>query len=269
MTGAGRPVIGVTTQTLEEKPDELPLSWIMSQRYVRTLTASGAIPWIVPLLDDSVTLRAIYDRLDGIFLPGGVDIDPSSYNEERTEASGRSDPDRDRTEIMLAEWAMRDKKPILAVCRGAQLLAVAAGGALYQDVTSEYPCAIRHDYFPKAGVHTRQDLVHPVEVIAGTRLSRLLGTDTVVVNSMHHQGIKRLEPTLIANAFSPDGLIEGVESAGEDFVLGVQWHPEDLADSEPRMRSLFDAFIAAASEWRNAAIGEPLEVRRRPSSASS
>jgi putative glutamine amidotransferase len=164
---------------------------------------------------------------------------------------------------------MRDGKPILAVCRGAQLLAVAAGGALYQDVTAEYPCAIRHDYFPKAGVHTRQDLVHPVEVVAGTRLSRLIGTDTVVVNSMHHQGIKRLEPSLIANAFSPDGLIEGVESPGEDFVVGVQWHPEDLADSEPRMRSLFDAFIDAASEWRNAAIGDPLEIRRRPSSASS
>jgi putative glutamine amidotransferase len=256
MTGEFRPVIGITTQTLEEIPDELPRCWIMGQRYVNTLTASGAVPWIVPLLDDAETLRAIYDKLDGIFLPGGLDIDPGSYNEERTNASGRSDPDRDRTEIMLAEWAMSDGKPILAVCRGVQLLAVAAGGTLYQDVTSEYPCAIRHDYFPKAGEHSRDDLVHPVEVVPDTRLSRLLGTSTVLVNSMHHQGIKTLAPTLIANAFSPDGLIEGVESADDDFVLGVQWHPEDLANSEPKMRALFDAFIAAASAWRSESHGQ-------------
>ncbi|MEO8193262.1 MAG: gamma-glutamyl-gamma-aminobutyrate hydrolase family protein [Gemmatimonadales bacterium] len=249
MTVETRPVIGVTTQTLEEIPDELPRCWIMSQRYVRTLTASGAIPWIVPLLDDPATLRAIYERLDGVFLPGGVDIDPGSYNEARTEACGRVDPDRDRTEIMLADWAMKDGKPILAVCRGAQLLSVAAGGSLYQDVASEYPGAIKHDYFPKAGVTTRQDLVHPVNVVADTRLSRLLGTGRFLVNSMHHQGIKELAPTLVANAFAPDGLIEGVESQDDDFVLGVQWHPEDLADADPAMRKLFDAFVGAAAAW--------------------
>ncbi|MBA3342598.1 MAG: gamma-glutamyl-gamma-aminobutyrate hydrolase family protein [Gemmatimonadaceae bacterium] len=249
MMGSTRPVIGITTQTLEEIPDELPRCWIMRQRYVRTLTASGAVPWIVPLIDDPETLRAIYDRLDGIFLPGGVDIDPGAYDEAPTSACGRVDPDRDRTEITLAAWAMKDRKPILAVCRGAQLLTVAAGGALYQDLGSEYPGAIKHDYFPKAGAHTRQDLVHPVDIVADTRLSRVLGTNTVLVNSMHHQGIKRLAPTLIANAFAPDGLIEGVESAEDDFVLGVQWHPEDLADSEPKMRRLFDAFIEEAAAW--------------------
>ncbi len=246
---AMRPVIGVTMQTLEEIPDELPRCWIMSQRYVRTLTASGAIPWLVPLLDDEATLRAIYDKVDGIFLPGGVDIDPESYNETRRETCGRVDPDRDRTEIMMADWAMKDGKPILAVCRGAQLLSVAAGGSLYQDVTSEYPGAIKHDYWPKAGVSTRQDLVHSVDVVPDTRLGRLLGTSGFLVNSMHHQGIKELPPKLVANAFAPDGLIEGVESTDDDFVLGVQWHPEDLADSDPSMRKLFDAFVSAATAW--------------------
>lgn len=247
---APRPVIGVTTQTLEEIPDELPRCWIMSQRYVRTLTASGAVPWIVPLVDDPDTLREIYERLDGVFLPGGVDIDPDSYNEPRSSACGRIDVDRDRTELKLAEWAMRDGKPILAVCRGAQLLTVAGGGSLYQDLDKEYPGAIKHDYFPKAGTHTRQDLVHSVSVVADTRLGRLLGTDSVQVNSMHHQGIKRLAPSLVANAFAPDGLIEGVESPNAEFVLGVQWHPEDLADSDAQMRRLFDAFIEAALKRR-------------------
>lgn len=250
MTAATRPVIGVTTQTLEEIPDELPRCWIMSQRYVRTLTASGAVPWIVPLLDDPETLREIYDRVDGLFLPGGVDVDPVSYNEEKLASCGRVDPDRDRTEIKLAEWAMRDRKPILAVCRGAQILSVAAGGTLYQDLGSEYPDAIKHDYWPKVGARTRQDLAHPVNVVANTRLNRLLGTDTVLVNSMHHQGIKKLAPTLIANAFAPDGLIEGVESNDDNFVVGVQWHPEDLADIDPNMRRLFDAFIEAARGYR-------------------
>lgn len=246
MIAATRPAIGITTQTLEEIPDELPRCWIMSQRYVKTLIASGAIPWIVPLLDDQDTLRSIYDRLDGVFFPGGVDIDPDSYNEQRSEACGRVDPDRDKTELMLAKWAMEDQKPILAVCRGAQLLSVAAGGTLYQDIGSEYPDAIKHDYFPKKGVHTRQDLVHPVDVVPNTRLSRLLGSGSVLVNSMHHQGIKKLAPLLAPNAFAPDGLIEGVESTDENFVVGVQWHPEDLADLDPNMRRLFDAFIEAA-----------------------
>ena len=241
-----RPIIGVTTQTLEEVPDELPRCWIMSQRYVRTLAASGAIPWILPLMDDEATLRSIYERLDGIFLPGGVDIDPDSYNEERLPACGRVDPDRDRTEILFSKWAMADGKPILAVCRGAQLLSVAAGGSLYQDVPTQYPGAIKHDYWPKVGVSTRQDLVHPVKVVENTRLNRILGTDSFFVNSMHHQGIKELGPNLVANAFAPDGLIEGVESQGDEFVLGVQWHPEDLADTDPQMRKLFDAFIDAS-----------------------
>lgn len=262
MTVATRPVIAITTQTLEEIPGELPRCWVMSQRYVKTLTASGAIPWIVPLLDDPETLRAIYDRVDGIFLPGGVDIDPESYNEIRRSWCGRIDPDRDRTEIMLSNWAMTEGKPVLAVCRGAQLLSVAAGGSLYQDLASEYPGAIKHDYFPKAGWRTRQDLVHKVTVVPDTRLSRVLGSEKdFLVNSMHHQGIKQLAPALVANAFAPDGLIEGVESDDDNFVLGVQWHPEDLADSDPVMRKLFDAFIDAATTWRGTEWGAPALVR--------
>jgi putative glutamine amidotransferase len=247
---ATRPVIAITTQTLEEIPDELPRCWIMGQRYVKTLTASGAVPWTVPLLDDPETLREIYDRVDGIFLPGGVDVDPESYNEIRRHECGRVDPDRDRTEIMLSDWAMKEGKPILAVCRGAQLLSVAGGGSLYQDLAAEYPGAIKHDYFPLAGARTRRDLVHRVHVVADTRLSKLIGSESLLVNSMHHQGIKELAPTLVASAFAPDGLIEGVESDDDNFVVGVQWHPEDLADSDPVMRGLFDAFVDAASAWR-------------------
>lgn len=243
---ADRPVIGITTQTLEAIPDQLPRCWVMSQRYVHVLVAGGAIPWVIPLLEhDEATLRAIYERTDGLFLPGGVDIDPAAYGEARRAVCGRSDPARDWTELLLTRWALADKKPVLAVCRGAQILNVAIGGTLYQDVGAEHPDALKHDFFPTAG-RRRDDLRHDVRIAAGSRLGRLLGTDVLGVNSMHHQGIARLAPGLTAVAIAADGLIEGVEVTDDRFVLGVQWHPEDLVDVDPRMRALFDAFIAAA-----------------------
>ena len=242
------PVIGITTQTLEAIPEQLPRCWVMSQRYVHVLTAAGAIPWVVPLLEgNEAALRQIYDRLDGLFLPGGVDVDPATYGEARSELCGRIDAARDWTELLLARWALADRKPVLAVCRGAQLINVAVGGSLYQDVSAQHPDAIKHDHFPLKG-RRRDELAHDVVIPPGSRLHRLLGADRLEVNSMHHQGIARLAPGLRAVATSPDGLIEGVEGGTNgQFLLGVQWHPEDLVDVDPRMRRLFDAFIEAAS----------------------
>ncbi len=242
-----RPIIGVPTQTLEEIPGELPRCWVMSQQYVRVLVAAGAVPWIIPLLQgDRDTLRAIYDRLDGIFLPGGVDLHPRAYQEEPTPLCGRTDPDRDDTELTLTRWAMEDHKPVLAVCRGVQVLNVAAGGTVHQDLAAQVPGSIKHDYFPGQGPYTRDLLVHDVRIAPDTRLGRLLRTATIRVNSMHHQGIKRLADGLRPNAFAPDGLIEGVESPNGHFLLGVQWHPEALAERDPSMRTLFAAFVEEA-----------------------
>ena len=240
------PVIGITTQTLEAIPDQLPRCWVMSQRYVQVLTAAGAIPWVIPLLEgNEATLRSIYDRLDGLFLPGGVDVDPAAYGESRSALCGRTDPARDWTELLLVRWALADRKPVLAVCRGAQLINVAVGGSLYQDVSTQHPDAIKHDHFPIGG-RRRDELAHEVRLASGSRLQRLLGTDTLAVNSMHHQGIARLAPGLVPVATSPDGLVEGVEIANGQFLIGVQWHPEDLVDVDPRMARLFAAFIDAA-----------------------
>ena len=218
----------------------------MSQRYVDVLTASGAIPWVIPLLEgNDAALRRIYERLDGLFLPGGVDVDPAAYGEPRTNLCGRIDTARDWTELLLVRWALADRKPVLAVCRGAQLVNVAVGGSLYQDVGTQHPEAIKHDHFPVGG-RRRDALAHEVHLVAGSRLQRLLGTDSLAVNSMHHQGIARLAPGLVPVATSPDGLIEGVETGNGHFLIGVQWHPEDLVDVDPRMRRLFEAFIDAA-----------------------
>jgi putative glutamine amidotransferase len=244
---ASRPIIGIPTQTLEEIPDQLPRCWVMSQQYVRVLVASGAVPWIIPLLEsDPATLRGIYDRVDGIFLPGGVDLDPSAYAEAPNSLVGRTDPARDEIELTLTRWALEDQKPLLAVCRGIQVVNVAAGGTVHQDLATQLPGAIKHDYFPLRGQYSRDLLVHDVTVPEGSRLRDLLGAGTVKVNSMHHQGIKELAAGLRPTAYAPDGLIEGLESPNGHFMLGVQWHPEALVDRDPRMRRLFAAFIDAA-----------------------
>src|SRR6185437_3525882 len=163
-----RPVIGITTQTLDAIPGELPRCWVMSQRYVLALAEAGGVPQLVPLLcDDPETLRLIYERLDGILLPGGVDIDPSVYGAARSPLCGRTDPDRDQTELMLTRWAMEERKPVLGICRGAQLINVAAGGTLYQDIATERTGAIKHDYFPNGEQNPRNQLVHDVELTGG------------------------------------------------------------------------------------------------------
>lgn len=244
-----RPIIGITTQTLEAVAGALPRCWVMSQRYVDVLTSVGAIPWIIPLSHDMTTLRAVYERLDGVFLPGGVDMDPDQYRESRLPECGVSDPDRDRVEVALVRWAMAERKPVLAVCRGVQVLNVAAGGTLYQDLADWCHAAIKHDYWPMEPKQ-RQDLVHDVTIEPGTELASIIGAGAATVNSMHHQGIKKLAPGLVVNARAPDGLIEGVEGQDEGYLIGVQWHPEELVESDPAMRRLFESFIESARAYQ-------------------
>jgi putative glutamine amidotransferase len=246
---SSRPIIGIATQTQAAIPGELPRVWIMSQKYVQVLSSLGALPWLVPLLPaEPDTLRAIYDRLDGIFLTGGVDVDPSLYGEDKHPKCGHTDRDRDAVELMFVQWALADHKPILAVCRGFQVLNVACGGTLFQDIGSQYAAAIQHDYFPTAaGTPTRDFLAHEVSVDPHTRLGRYLGAERVPVNSMHHQGIKSLAPSLVPSAWAPDGLIEGIEGANGHYVVAVQWHPEELTAHDGQRR-LFTEFLAAAQE---------------------
>lgn len=247
-----RPVVGIPTQTLQSLggvSTEIPPSWVMSQRYILALTAAGAIPWLIPLVDDD-TLRGIYDGLDAVFLPGGADIDPATYGADPHPLCDKTDRDRDRVEVALARWALEDEKPVLGVCRGMQLINVAAGGSLYQDLADELPGALKHDYFPFRGQsYTRDYLAHEVRVAEGTRLSQTMGAGPLRVNSMHHQGVKTLGQGLIATAVAPDGLIEAIEGEGDGYLVAVQWHPEALTDNDARTRALFSDFVATAAEW--------------------
>ncbi|HEY0304529.1 MAG TPA: gamma-glutamyl-gamma-aminobutyrate hydrolase family protein [Longimicrobiales bacterium] len=246
------PLIGVPTQTLQAIdgiPSELPHSWVMNHRYFTALTYVGAAPVMVPLLaQDETTLRAIYERLDGVFLAGGVDVDPASYQEDKLDVCGRTDPDRDEVELTLTRWAVEDGKPVLGVCRGMQVINVACGGSLLQDVAHASPRFLKHDYFPTQGF-ARDHLAHEAMVSPGSYLQRVYGGGPIEVNSMHHQGIAKLGDGLAATIHAPDDLIEGIEGIGENFLVGVQWHPEMLIERDAGTRRLFEEFRDAAAAF--------------------
>lgn len=254
-----RPVIGIPTQTLQAIdgiPAGLPHSWVMNRRYYHAITAVGAVPWMIPLLhDDPATLREIFDRLDGLLIAGGVDVHPSRFGEAAHPALGRTDDARDTVELQLVDWALAEGMPVFGLCRGLQILNVARGGSLYQDIAAQLPAAAKHDYFPTAGF-ARDYHAHPVALAPWSRLAAIYGAPAIPVNSMHHQAIHRLGEGLLASGHSPDGLIEAIEAPGEAWVVGVQWHPEMFEESDPKTRALFQAFIDAAN-----AFGE---VHRNP-----
>ena len=244
-----RPIIGIPTQTLhsiEGIPEALPESWVMNQRYSRVVAAAGGVPVMIPLLEDESSLRALYDLTDGLLIPGGVDLDPATYGESPLPACGRLDPARDRVELQFARWAIAEGKPLFGLCRGLQIVNVALGGTLYQDIAAQRSDAIKHDYFPTAGF-ARDHVAHPVTITSGSRLDALVGAASLGVNSMHHQAVKDLAPGLVTTAVAPDGVVEALESSGEQFVLGVQWHPESLTDRDPRMHRLLTGFVQAAA----------------------
>ena len=241
------PIIGITTWSIDARAGVYPRSWGVGERYVRAVGEAGGTPQLVPLLGEaSDVLRRIYDALDGILLPGGADIDPSAYGAERSRMCGAADPDRDLTELTLTRWAIGERKPVLGICRGMQLINVAAGGTLHQDIGAERPGAIEHDHQGGHGEHAHELLVHDVELAAGSRAATILGAGRLRVNSTHHQAIARIAPSLVASALAPDGVVEGVEGRDHAFLLGVQWHPEDLTERDPRMRRIFAAFVQAA-----------------------
>lgn len=246
-----RPVIGLITQVQEAENEADYFAVVTDRQYLRALREAGAAPLQMPLLhQDEAQLRSFYEQIDGLCLTGGADVDPAYYGEERHPLCQRGDRDRDLTELLLYRWACAEGKPIFGICRGLQLINVAAGGTLYQDLAAQVPATIKHDYFSNQPGHPRDLLVHEVHIHGDSLLGRILEVERVQVNSMHHQGVKRLAPGMTPVAFAPDGVVEAFEAADGNFLLAVQWHPEELLDKVPLMRRLFAALTAAARQFR-------------------
>lgn len=241
-----RPLIGITAfETTFPKPPHAPL-YATGQRYVQAIEDAGGLPVILsPGLSDA-TLRASFERLDGLLLSGGGDIDPAVYGEEPHPSIWGLDMNRDRAELAMAKWSADAQKPVLGICRGTQVLNVALGGSLFQDIEAMQPGSLTHMFDQETT--PREKVTHAIRVTEGSRLSKLIQADAAQVNSWHHQAIKRLADDLKVVALAPDGIVEAIEIPGHRFALGVQWHPEWLYDRQPEMARLFTGLIAAAGE---------------------
>jgi putative glutamine amidotransferase len=214
----------------------------ITEAYVQALLRAGACPVMIPLGATEKSLLNLLPKLDGILFSGGGDVQPEIYGSLPHPLVDEVDRDRDRVEIWLIQEAIERNLPFLGICRGLQVINVALGGTLFEDVFDQRPESIKHRYFPDM---PRQYLAHQVDIEPGSRLSQILGMTRAPVNSLHHQGIRQLATVLAASAQAPDGLIEAIEVPGHRFGLAVQWHPEWLPP-EASMDALFQDFITAA-----------------------
>jgi putative glutamine amidotransferase len=240
-----RPLIAVTTSELRrpEEVDARPqgeppkLEVALATLYPEAIERAGAIPVIVPLLRPDA-IEALLDRVDGVCLPGGPDLQPSTYGEEPHPELGPTEPRVDAVELALVRAADRRNLPILGICRGMQALNVARGGTLHQHLPEVVGNEFQHRQSEHGSVTT-----HHVETASHSRLRAVLGGPKLQVNSFHHQAVRTLGQGLVATAWAPDGTIEAVEEPGRRLVLGVQWHAEGLEAHAP----LFELLTAAAA----------------------
>jgi len=255
-----RPIIGLSTMSDHDAAGLHAPRFSLNQSYNKAIMAAGGVPLLIPHVEDSESLREIYEMLDGLLLPGGVDIDPQHYNEAPHPKLDPVDEGMDWIETRLLRWALEDDLPVFGICRGEQVLNVVMGGSLWQDLPSEYATVFDHRESFKRKI--RDYLAHDVRVDPSSRLAEILQAPRVWVNTSHHHAIKRVAPGLRAVAWSPDDLVEAVESPDHFFVVAVQWHPEEMVKKHENARRLFQAFVQAAAQRR---IGT--QPRRIPAAA--
>jgi putative glutamine amidotransferase len=235
-----KPIIGITGAYI--KRNEHMEGVYVHHDYHKSVAANGGIPVILPFINPEMTLETL-PLCDGIILSGGEDVDPQFYGQDPHIHLGPTLPDRDLVEIEIVKYAIKNNIPILAVCRGVQILNVALGGTLIQDIPSQMKEPIQHSQT----VERRRD-THWVNISTDSKLYQILDSDRVRVNSLHHQALDKVSEDLRVVAMSSDGIVEAVEYIhSSTFTVGVQWHPESMASSNSRMNNLFIEFIKSSS----------------------
>lgn len=237
------PLVGVPCYSAERADSHRPL-YGNNQSYIRALIAAGATPLMIPPGLDMSALTALCGRLDGLLLTGGADIDPALYGEQRLPECGEIEPERDIMELALTRVALQRDLPTFGICRGMQTLNVACGGALYQDIAAQRPESLAHAWTD----HPRNHLAHTVLVERDSRLFTALGAEELRVNSLHHQAVSRPGDGARVVAWAPDGVAEALELPAQRFAIAVQYHPEELIETDQRSRRLFAAFVDACRQ---------------------
>ncbi len=239
------PLIGLPAAKYTRADNELYYYFIYN-RIVSAVVEAGGIPVLLPTDMPEEATRALYERVDGILLPGGGDVDPRFYGEERHPATQTPDLSRDMLELNLVRWAVDDDVPLMGICRGNQVINVALGGTLVQDIPSEVETEITHDIPNRPEGRVKR--AHTVEVQPESRLANILQGTEFKVNSLHHQSVEQPAPGLQVAALSSDGVVEALEVPNKRFAVSVQWHPEDMYMDDAAMKRLFEAFVDAARE---------------------
>lgn len=236
--------IGVTTyyEITGEK-----FATLIPHDYLRAVIEVEAIPIMIPVAEDPQTIDRYIELVDGILLTGGEDVDPGLYGEENTGLSHDVSCIRDRSEMYIISQALKKGMPLLGICRGLQILNIFLGGTLYQDIPSQVGTAVTHPNPMKE----RDEVHHPVNIKSNTLLAGVFGKERVMVNSRHHQGVKKLAAGLVVNAVADDGIIEGFEDA-ERNIMAVQWHPENIAGVSDGCAMLFRDLVERSATWKKA-----------------
>ncbi len=242
-----RPRIGITSW-LRDDSDRLERWAAVRETYVGAIRTAGGLSIILPIADDDPELIAdCLAAVDGLVFTGGGDVAPAYYGESADERCHEPDRERDLFEIHLARAALARRTPVLGICRGLQVLNVAAGGTLYQDIGCRPGTSLLH----AARGEDRRKLIHAVRVLPGTRLHAIMGVAESRVTSTHHQFVKDLAPGFRLTAESvEDGIVEGLEQPDRPFLVAVQWHPERMYQDHPEHLALFRALVAAAEQAR-------------------
>jgi putative glutamine amidotransferase len=247
----GKPRVGIPYRTRKE---ELASDRSRYDLYLNAVRAAGGEPVEISLGLAPADLAGLTPTLDAIILPGSPsDVDPARYGAPRHPKSAEADSDRERTDFALLEHALREQKPVLAICYGIQSLNVFLGGSLIQDIPSEVTTDIQHEWVARE--QGSPEPFHSARIEPGSRLSNWVQAATVRVNSSHHQSILRLGSGLVVTAVAPDGVVEAVEGTGDsNQVIGVQWHPERMIETDKLARALFENLVGATTRTLQGSI---------------
>src|SRR5437762_1396377 len=239
------PIIGVPAINDHDAAGVHAPRFSNNQSYLRAVEAAGSVPILIPHIESEEALRQLYEMLDGILLTGGVDIHPRFYGQQPHPSLDPPDIGLDHVETTMLPWAIEDDLPVLGICRGEQVLNVVMGGTLIQDIYTQYPTTIDHRESFKRRI--RDFLAHDIAIDPDSRLRAIVGEDRVWVNTSHHQAVDKVAPGLVATAWSPDGIVEAVESPDRRFLMAVQCHPEEMWRKHAWARRLFKTFVDEAA----------------------